>query len=72
VLEGVNLDPGAQWEVFFSPTGTTNPFASGNPDDTGTVIVNVNLPCGQGPTTAYVVDTRDGITTQPVDSPEGC
>jgi len=76
VLEGVNLDPNAQWEVFWSQTGTTTPFASGmaerQPDGTGTVIVNVNMPCGQGSTTAYVVDMADGITTQPVDSPQGC
>ena len=26
VLEGVNLDPNAEWQVFFSPMGTTNPF----------------------------------------------
>jgi len=72
VLEGVNLEPGAQWKVFFSPTGTTTPFASGNADNTGTVIVNVDLPCGQGSTTAYVVDRADGITTQPVGPPDGC
>jgi hypothetical protein len=52
--------------------GTTNPFASGSADNSGTVIVNLNLPCGQGSTSAYVVDMGDGITTQPVGPPEGC
>ena len=71
VLEGF-VSPNARLEVFFSLTGTTKPFASGMADDSGTVIVNVDLPCGQGSTSAYVVDMADGITTQPVGPPEGC
>jgi hypothetical protein len=71
VLEG-DVSPNARWQVFFSPMGTTNPFAWGRADNTGTVIVNLDLPCGQGSTTAYVVDMADGITTQPVGPPEGC
>ena len=71
VLEG-SVSPNVEWEVFFSPMGTTKPFASGRADNTGTVIVNLDLPCGQGSTSAYVVDMADGITTQPVGSPEGC
>jgi hypothetical protein len=71
VLEGFVSD-NARWEVFFSPMGTTKPFASGVADNDGTVIVNLDLPCGQGSTTAYVVDMADGITTQPVGPPEGC
>ena len=71
VLEGF-VSPNAEWEVFFSPMGTTNPFTSGRADNSGTVIVNLDLPCGQGSTTAYVVDMADGITTQPVGPPEGC
>jgi hypothetical protein len=76
VLEGVNLDNHAQWDVFWSQTGTTTPFASGvaeaERDGTGTVDVNVNLPCVNASTTAYAVDTTDGITTQTVTSPAGC
>ena len=68
VLEGF-VSPNVEWEVFFSPMGTTKPFASGRADNTGTVIVNLDLPCGQGSTSAYVVDVADGITTQPVQSP---
>lgn len=45
---------------------------SGNADHTATVIVNLNLPCGQGSTSAYAVDTSDGITTQTVEPSEGC
>ena len=71
VLEG-DVSPNARWEVFFSPMGTTNPFTSGTADNSGTVIVNLNLPCGQGSTSAYVVDMADGLTTQPVEPPEGC
>ena len=71
VLEGF-VSPNARSEVFFSPMGTTQPFASGMADNSGTVIVNVDLPCGQGSTSAYVVDMADGITTQPVAPPEGC
>ena len=71
VLEG-DVSPNVRWQVFFSPMGTTNPFASGSADNSGTVIVNLNLPCGQGSTSAYVVDMGDGITTQPVGPPEGC
>ena len=59
----------ANWEVFFSPMGTTKPFASGTADDSGDVIVNLDLPCGKGSTTAYAVDEKDQITTQTVDSP---
>jgi hypothetical protein len=72
VLEGINLLSDAEWQVFFSPMGTTNPFTSGTADENGDVIVNLNLPCGQGSTSAYAVDTRDQITTQTVESPEGC
>jgi hypothetical protein len=68
VLEG-SVSPDANWEVFFSPTGTTKPFASGTADDSGDIIVNLNLPCGQGSTTAYAVDEKDQITTQTVNSP---
>ena len=68
VLEG-SVSPNVEWEVFFSPMGTTKPFASRRADNTGTVIVNLDLPCGQGSTSAYVVDVADGITTQPVQSP---
>ena len=71
VLEG-SVSPNVEWEVFFSPMGTSKPFASGRADNTGTVIVNLDLPCGQGSTSAYVVDMADGITTQPVGPPEGC
>jgi hypothetical protein len=71
VLEGF-VSPSARWQVFFSPTGTTNPFASGTADNTGTIDVNLDLPCGQGSTSAYVVDVFDGITTQPVGPPAGC
>jgi len=71
VLEGF-VSPNAQWEVFFSLTGTTTPFASGRADNSGTIIVNLDLPCGNGSTTAYVVDVADGITTQPVGPPNGC
>jgi hypothetical protein len=68
VLEG-SVSPDANWEVFFSPMGTTKPFASGTADDSGDVIVNLDLPCGKGSTTAYAVDEKDQITTQTVDSP---
>jgi hypothetical protein len=70
VLEG-SVSPGANWEVFFSPTGTTKPFASGTADDSGNIFVNLDLPCGNGKssTTAYAVDENDQITTQTVKSP---
>jgi hypothetical protein len=71
VLEG-DVSDNARWQVFFSPMGTTNPFTWGTADNSGTVIVNLNLPCGQGSTSAYVVDMADGITTKPVGPPEGC
>jgi hypothetical protein len=68
VLEG-SVSPGANWEVFFSPMGTTKPFASGTADDSGDIFVNLDLPCGKGSTTAYAVDEKDQITTETVDSP---
>ena len=71
VLEG-SVSPNVEWQVFFSLTGTNTPFASGRADNDGTIIVNLDLPCGHGSTTAYVVDVADGITTQPVGPPDGC
>jgi hypothetical protein len=71
VLEGF-VSPNVEWQVFFSLTGTNTPFASGRADNDGTIIVNLDLPCGRGSTTAYVQDMADGITTQPVGPPDGC
>ncbi|SFS17991.1 hypothetical protein SAMN04487846_3705 [Microbacterium sp. cf046] len=71
VLQG-SVSPNVEWQVFFSLTGTTTPFASGRADNNGSIIVDLDLPCGNGSTTAYVVDLGDGITTQPVGPPNGC
>lgn len=69
-LDGQDLESHAQWQVFF-PSGTTKPFMSGTADAGGNVAVFLNLPCGQGSTSAYAIDTTDNISDT-ADSPPGC
>ena len=75
-LDGNGLSAGEQWQVFFPADGPppdprTPAFRSGTAVSSENFAVFLNLPCGQGSTSAYAIAPADNISdTAP--SPPGC
>jgi len=75
-LEGNGLSAGEQWQVFFPADGPppdprTPPFRSGTAVSSEDFEVFLNLPCGQGSTSAYAIAPDDNVSdTAP--SPPNC
>ena len=75
-LEGNGLSAGELWQVFFPADGPppdrrTHPFTSGNAESSEEFAVTLNLPCGQGSTSAYAVAPADNVSDTE-QSPAGC
>ena len=75
-LEGQELSAGEQWNVYFPADGPppdprTPPFRTGAADSSESFAVILNLPCGQGSTSAYAIAPDDNVSdTAP--SPQNC
>ena len=75
-LDANGLSAGEQWQVFFPadgppPDSRTPPFRSGTAESSEDFEVLLNLPCGQGSTSAYAVAPADNVSDT-ADSPPGC
>jgi len=75
LLDANGLSVGEQWQVFFPadgppPNGTT-PFRTGKAESSEEFQVILNLPCGQGSTSAYAVAPADNVSDTE-QSPAGC